>query len=104
MPKSFLLETFAQEEAEERQSMVELHLLVAEGGHKQYGAHIVPVLHDEPHGRQEEPETDVVVLKVSVVDEDEAWVGQQGHRGPQTAGAGGAQHEDGGEEDEKVCS
>ena len=98
LAESFLTKTFPKEEEEERQSMVEFHLLIAEGCTEQDGSNHVFILHNKCRCCQEQSQADVVVLEVSVVDEDEPWVCKQGDGGETV----GSEHEYGGDENDEI--
>ena len=99
MTDSFLVDTFPKEEKEERKGVVELHLLVVEGKHKQQGASEVLPSHESRHRHQKKTKTGGIVLEVTVVDQNERGEAEQGchHLLPAKS-----HHVDGGQEDHQV--
>lgn len=73
-PRPVQTPTFAEQIEEERQSVIQFHLLVIESQDEEKRGREVKVLEDKGHGYYEKTEGHVVVLEVAAVDQNQSWV------------------------------
>ena len=66
-----LFESLGEEVEEEGEGVVQLHLFVVERQTEGHGAEHIFIPCDQRRGQDEEAERDVVVLEVSVVDQNQ---------------------------------